>query len=261
MKLPHVSISQFNDQLLRNNSLNKSVCDQFFQKSIEEAKSLAIGPYYWLIPDQSTMTILSASKNIGQLTLFSTEEWINKSSFFWIENMHPDDREFVASAIVIGVGIHEGLPIEKAENLRFNIYCRMLNREKIYRWVLIQFPKKMFNEEQKIISTLILTTDLSHLQVNFKRMMSLIDSSNEENIYFATQVDGQKLEPLGLNNISKREMEILQLMAKGLNSPQLAEKLYISYHTVENHKRHLRQKTNTKTSAELIDYVWRHNLI
>ena len=50
-------------------------------------------------------------------------------------------------------------------------------------------------------------------------------------------------------------------MAKGLNSPEIAEKLFLSYHTVENHKRNLRQKTNSKTSAELINYVWSNNLI
>ena len=32
-------------------------------------------------------------------------------------------------------------------------------------------------------------------------------------------------------------------------------------HTVENHKRNLRHKTKTKTSAELIHYVWSNNLI
>ena len=50
-------------------------------------------------------------------------------------------------------------------------------------------------------------------------------------------------------------------MANGLNSPQISEKLFLSYHTVEKHKRNLRQKTSTKTSAELINYVWSNNLI
>ena len=74
-------------------------------------------------------------------------------------------------------------------------------------------------------------------------------------------VDNKRLVSLDIPHISKRELEILQLMVRGLNSPQIAESLFLSYHTVENHKRNLRQKTKTKTAAELIDYVWRNNLI
>ncbi|HFK5504816.1 TPA: helix-turn-helix transcriptional regulator, partial [Elizabethkingia anophelis] len=34
-----------------------------------------------------------------------------------------------------------------------------------------------------------------------------------------------------------------------------------SYHTVQNHKRNLRKKTNTKTSSELIAYVIKYNIL
>ncbi|MDG4654761.1 response regulator transcription factor [Chryseobacterium arthrosphaerae] len=61
--------------------------------------------------------------------------------------------------------------------------------------------------------------------------------------------------------ITKREKDILNLMAQGFNSPEIAEKLFLSYHTVENHKRNLRKKTNTKTSAELIAYTMNHSLL
>lgn len=42
--------------------------------------------------------------------------------------------------------------------------------------------------------------------------------------------------------ITRREKEILQLMAQGDNTPIIAEKLFISYHTVQNHKRNLRKQ-------------------
>lgn len=45
-----------------------------------------------------------------------------------------------------------------------------------------------------------------------------------------------------------------------LNTPQIAEKLNVSYYTVENHKRNLRIKTKTKTSGELIKFAIDNNL-
>ena len=175
--------------------------------------------------------------------------------------MHPEDREFVASSLALSIELQESLPLEKAELVQINIYLRMLDKDKNYRWVLMQFPKRLYNENGKVISTLILVTDLSHFPKNFSRMLTLIDASNKKSIFFATQVDNKKFISLDIPQISKRELEILQLMVRGLNSPQIAENLFLSYHTIENHKRNLRRKTNTKTTAELIDFVWRNNLI
>jgi DNA-binding CsgD family transcriptional regulator len=261
MKLPAVSIDEFNQKLKREEIITQHNFETFFEVTIAEAKHFAIGPYYWLIPDQSNMTIIAASPNIGQLTPYSQEEWKSQDANFWVGTMHPDDRSFVIASLAMSIGIHESLPRARAEMVRINIYCRMLNANSKYGWVLMQFPKPMFNEMDKIISTFIMTTDLSHLHTHFSRMMSLIDTSNNENIYFATQVDSEALIPLDIPPISKREYELLQLMIKGLTTPQIAKSLFISYHTVENHKRNLRHKTNTKTSAELIDFVWRNNLI
>jgi DNA-binding CsgD family transcriptional regulator len=261
MDLKPVSAIEFNNKFIRKDPLLKAGFEQYFTKTIEEVKSYAFGPYFWLIPDQSTMTLIAASPNIGQLTPYKQDEWLNKDAFFWFENMHPDDREFVTSGLAISMDIQHKLPIDKAENVRINIYLRMLDTKNVFRWVLMQFPKRLYNEDGKILSTLILTTDLSHLKVNFTRMMTMIDATNDETILFATKIDNDKMAPFDIPSISKREYQIVQLMVKGLNSPQIAEKLFISYSTVEKHKQNLRQKTNTKTSAELIDFVWRNNLI
>ena len=42
---------------------------------------------------------------------------------------------------------------------------------------------------------------------------------------------------------------------------KIAKELNISYSTVENHKRNLRRKTNTKTSVELVHFMMNNNLL
>ncbi|MBK6979809.1 MAG: PAS domain-containing protein [Cytophagaceae bacterium] len=261
MKLNPISIPEINQKFLRDEKLDVKKFEEELKPTIETISNFAIGPYYWLIPDQSNMTIVAASPNTQDLTPYRCEEWINKDVFFWFETMHPEDREFVASSLALSIELQESLPLEKAELVQMNIYLRMLDKDKNFRWVLMQFPKRLFNENGKVISTLILVTDLSHFPKNFSRMLTLIDASNKKSIFFATQVDNKKFISLDIPQISKRELEILQLMVRGLNSPQIAENLFLSYHTIENHKRNLRRKTNTKTTAELIDFVWRNNLI
>ncbi len=262
MELKPITTTEFNDLMLRTNTVvEKNVFLDYFEPFIKQAENFAVAPYFWLIPNQENMTLLAASDNIRTLTPYKKEEWISKDSNFWINNFHQDDQGFLGASITMAIKVHETMSEKLSDTIRLNIYCRMLDANSQFRWVLIQFPKYYFNTAGQIISTLILTTDLSHLNVELKCMMTLIDSSNKTFNFFSASIETQRFIPMDVPNISKREHEILVLMTKGLNSPQIAEKLFISYHTVENHKRNLRQKTKTKTSAELIHYIWSNNLI
>lgn len=55
--------------------------------------------------------------------------------------------------------------------------------------------------------------------------------------------------------LSKRELEILNLVLKEFNNKEIAEKLFISNRTVETHKYNLLQKTNSKNIAGLFKFA------
>ena len=262
MDLKPISTQDFHDKMLRSGTtFEANFFRNYFDSYIKQAENFAVAPYFWLIPNQLNMTLIGASENISKLTPHTKQEWIGQSSFFWMNQIHPDDQGFLAAAIAMSVKIEETMTEKFSNQVRLNIYCRMINAEKVYRWVLIQFPKNYFDSTGKIVSTLILTTDLSHLRMELKCMMTLIDPSEKEFHFYSASIENNNYNKLDISKISKREHEILLLMTKGLNSPEIANKLCISYHTVDNHKRNLRKKTKTKTSAELIHYVWVNNLI
>ena len=54
------------------------------------------------------------------------------------------------------------------------------------------------------------------------------------------------------HNLTRREKEILQLMATNLTSQQIAEKLYLSVRTVENVRSGLMTKLDAKNAATLV---------
>jgi two-component system, NarL family, response regulator NreC len=60
--------------------------------------------------------------------------------------------------------------------------------------------------------------------------------------------------------LSCREREVLQLVAEGNTSNQIAEKLHISAKTVETHRQQVMVKLNIKTVAELTKYAVREGL-
>ncbi|NJN26157.1 MAG: hypothetical protein HC819_09360 [Cyclobacteriaceae bacterium] len=56
----------------------------------------------------------------------------------------------------------------------------------------------------------------------------------------------------GIEEISHREHEVLQLIATGLSSKEIANRLFISNHTAISHRKNLIEKFNVKNTAELI---------
>jgi len=59
----------------------------------------------------------------------------------------------------------------------------------------------------------------------------------------------------GPGTLSPRETEILGLVASGLASREIADRLYISVATVNNHRQRILEKLGTKSSAEAVRYA------
>jgi DNA-binding NarL/FixJ family response regulator len=64
-----------------------------------------------------------------------------------------------------------------------------------------------------------------------------------------------------LENLTEREIEILQLICLGLSTEQIAEKLFISPKTVKSHKSNLLEKTVCKNTPALILFAIKNKIV
>ncbi len=64
-----------------------------------------------------------------------------------------------------------------------------------------------------------------------------------------------------LELLSQREREVLQLVAEGNGSKEIAEKLFISPKTVETYRSRIMKKLNLKDITALVRFALRHNII
>jgi DNA-binding NarL/FixJ family response regulator len=60
--------------------------------------------------------------------------------------------------------------------------------------------------------------------------------------------------------LSAREREVLQLLAEGLSSPQISQRLFVATSTVETHRRNLMRKLGIHSVADLTKYAIREGL-
>lgn len=60
--------------------------------------------------------------------------------------------------------------------------------------------------------------------------------------------------------LTPREREVLQLLAEGVSTKNIATRLHVSSKTIETHRQHIMEKLNTNSMAELIKYAVREGL-
>jgi DNA-binding NarL/FixJ family response regulator len=58
-----------------------------------------------------------------------------------------------------------------------------------------------------------------------------------------------------MNMLSKREIEVVQLIKEGLSSKEIARSLDISLKTVEVHRYNILRKLKLKNTASLVNFI------
>lgn len=87
-----------------------------------------------------------------------------------------------------------------------------------------------------------------------EKVISSMSSSDEEDF-------DEKEADLMVQNITSRELEILQLIALGMTSQDISQKLFISKNTVETHRKNLLAKLNVKNTASLLKFAYKKGLV
>jgi DNA-binding NarL/FixJ family response regulator len=65
----------------------------------------------------------------------------------------------------------------------------------------------------------------------------------------------------GLDGLTARQREILQLIAEGLGTRQIAERLFLSVKTVETHRAHIMRRLDIHDVPGLVRFAIRHGLL
>ena len=97
-------------------------------------------------------------------------------------------------------------------------------------------------------------------------LLQAIHAVRDGCIYFSGEVGEalkqyQKSQHMELPAISRREREVLGLIAEGFTNGEIAEKLFVSQFTVDSHRKNLIAKLNVKNTAMLIRFAVEHKLV
>ena len=119
-----------------------------------------------------------------------------------------------------------------------------------WEWHISSVKILMRDDQQKpllAITIAIPVEPIHHITPKVARLL-------EENIFI-------KKHQADFNKLSKRECEVLRLLALGKSSPETGEALFISTTTVETHRKNIKRKLNTNSFFELCQYASAFDLI
>lgn len=96
-----------------------------------------------------------------------------------------------------------------------------------------------------------------------KEMLDAIVEVHQGSMYICSEVKNILSEQIlvneddsgGLNYLSEREIDVINLLKDGYSSKEIASELKISCKTVEVHRHHILKKLKVKNTASLINYI------
>lgn len=113
------------------------------------------------------------------------------------------------------------------------------NTKREYEWMYTS--SKLFNDGEQVFSY---STPLEDLKKNNVFLLKNL----EDNIFLRKNF--QKLQSL-----TKREKQVLQLVARGYTSKQIAENLFLAEFTVSTHRKNIIRKLDIKTFSDWIRFA------
>ncbi len=95
--------------------------------------------------------------------------------------------------------------------------------------------------------------DGSHVRLQYAARTAVVDGRRVAVVVIIRQKRAHELAPVGrAGELTRREREVVSLVALGLTSPEIAEKLCISEATVRTHVRKSMAKLGARTRAHLV---------
>lgn len=259
---PIASFDEFGDKLAR---MATPVLDEtdpliYFSDKIEVMENFALGIYQWAIVDFANQYLYEIGGMLEEMTGQSYEYWKGASPEKYVSELAL--AEHIPYWMAYIQFIYSYILQNQEKSFHPQLYLKMKNKDGVYRNVVMQFIDWKQESDGGVRFCLCQITDISHVQIDEIPQMSILITENGNTKLLRSRAPN--LIPgntISLPNLTVREKEVIRLLAAGLTSKLIADKLGIAKNTVENYRQRLLKKTNSFTSSEVIAYAINNGLI
>lgn len=230
------------------------------------AKLFTPGPSYFYVIDSPTLEFDYVSDSIRDILGLDPE---TASLHSLINQIHPDDHDFFCHCEdIVAHFITKQIPVNSITNYKISYCLRERTATGDYRLFLLQTVTLRTTEEGALLKVFGLHSDISHITTENNHRISLIGLNGEPSYLGIDPFNPEPFKNFKPYNypkqkalFSKREKEVVNLLARGLNTEQIAGQLNISPQTVLTHRKKILRKAGVANTAELVAMCVRHGHI
>lgn len=195
-------------------------------------------------------------RNRFQNTLAYDEEQAASLGYaYFFSLMHPDDLPMVIDTTVRSVGFLKNIDPGEKKDFKTVFEFRLKDASGQYIRFIQQVATLELDRKGNPWLILILM-DLSPNQLDSKTFQrTMINIKNNSIFPFDNGIRH------GNYQLSKRELEILGLISQGMMSKEIADRLFISVNTVNNHRQNIIEKMSVENIPEALSYAGKIGII
>jgi len=193
--------------------------------------------------------ILSDSKFESKTGYSLNHEYkVNPDHFY--KMMHPEDFPFVLETTIKTLFFLNDLPAQEKTDYKLIIDFRLSDKNGKYVRFIQQVVVLELDRSGKIWLLLKLVDLASDDAGNEPSQRKLLNMKTGK-LYLFNDIENNPSE----NLLSKREIEVLGLISQGLKSKNIADRLFISVNTVNNHRQNILSKTKSANTSHALFYA------
>jgi DNA-binding NarL/FixJ family response regulator len=183
------------------------------------------------------------------------------------------DKIKLVQTLESGVILLDYIEANKVDLILMDIFLPVINGIDLCKTIKQKHPKMIIigmssQSERSLVMQFIQNGGNGYILKNasFEEFKRCIYKAIDGEIVFSDEVKTIISQPLSddlehIPSLSRREKDIVMLLSKGKSTQEIADELFLSFLTVQTHRRNILQKYKMKNVAELMTYLLKNNLL
>jgi DNA-binding CsgD family transcriptional regulator len=205
-----------------------------------------VGDYYYFIFNIKDTVLEFVSEEVYSMLGYTPAEF---NIPLLMSIIHPDDQSWFLSYENAATEYFFGKALGDPANYKISYDYRVRKKDGNYIRILQQITTIQSDKDKGVVRTFGVHTDITHLKPEGRPVLSFIGLNGAPSYI---NVDVQNKFSTGKAALTRREQQVLQLLAQGKSSEEISQSLFISKQTVDTHRKNLLKKTGCANTAELM---------
>ena len=201
--------------------------------------------------DQTNFRIVHLTDNATDLLGYTSEDFISENINLFFKLIDPTHLDFAIKATQFSFDAKNKIGIEAYSKNTILFVCgiKAIKKDGSLCRLLMKYRSLVFDAQAVVQTALITFEDVTFLmKSDFYWSILSCGDNKEHRFHFVSNVE----KDIKNDIISDREKDVLRLLAKGMESKEIGNQLFISSGTVDNHRKNMIARTGARDTTALL---------